>query len=142
MTQNVAAIFEDGLKRYQAGEDPESLIPVFQDICDRSPKNPAAWSSLAWLYLLTDQPNKALKAAQKSVKLDSQAPQARINLVLAMLETQQKGVRQHIEAAQQIIDLDSQIRNDVNENIEDGLSRKPDWKSLHRVKKWLFESEP
>ena len=35
--------------------------------------------------------------------------------------------------------FDNQIAKDVHENIEDGLVRKPDWKSLQRVKKWLTE---
>jgi predicted Zn-dependent protease len=137
MTESVTTLFEQALEQYQSGEKAENLLPLFQEICDRAPKNAAAWSCLAWLYLLTDQENKALKAAQKSVKLDGKAPQARINLALAILETGQKGVRQHIEVAQQIMALDEQIRSDIEENIEDGLTRKPDWDSLKRIKSWL-----
>jgi predicted Zn-dependent protease len=138
MTQSVTSLLENGIERYKAGEKPEDLILVFKDLCDRAPKNTSAWASLAWLYLLTDKPKLAFKAAQKSVKLDSRAPQARINLVLAMLETETSGVRQHIEAVQQIMALDTQIRQDIEENIQDGLTRKPDWKSLERVKAWLL----
>lgn len=137
MTESVTTLFEQALEKYQSGEKAENLIPLFEEICDRAPKNAAAWSCLAWLYLLTDQPNKALKAAQKSVKLDGKAPQARINLALAILEAGQKGVRQHIEVVQQIMALDEQIRSDIEENIEDGLTRKPDWDSLKRIKSWL-----
>jgi predicted Zn-dependent protease len=140
MTDSATSLLENGIERYKAGEKPEDLIPVFQDICDRAPKNAAAWSSLAWLYLLTDKPKLALKAAQKSVKLDSRAPQACINLAIAMLETGTAGVRQHVEAAQQMMSLDAQIRQDIEENVEDGLSRKPGWKSLERVKNWLLTS--
>jgi len=32
-----------------------------------------------------------------------------------------------------------EIRNDVRENIQDGFERKPDWESLKRVNKWLFD---
>lgn len=138
MTDSVADLLEKSIERYNAGEKAEDLIPVFQDICDRAPKNAAAWSSLAWLYLLADKPKLALKAAQKSVKCDSKAPQARINLAIAMLETKTSGVREHIEAAQQIISLDAQIRKDIEENLEDGLTRKPDWKSIERIKNWLL----
>jgi predicted Zn-dependent protease len=137
MTESVTSLFESGLERYQAGEEPESLISVFKEICDLSPKNAAAWSSLSWLYLLVDKPNSALKAAQKSLKLDSQALQSRINLALAMLETGATGVREQIEAVQQALLSDSQIRQSILENIEDGLARKPDWKNLQRLKKWL-----
>ena len=139
MTESVDNLLDRGLERYQAGEKVEDLIPYFQELCDRAPRNATAWSCLAWLYLLTDQENKALKAAQKSVKLESKAPQARINLALAMLDAGQKGVRQHIEMAQQIMSLDNQIASSIQENIEDGLARKPDWQSLQRVKKWLVD---
>ncbi len=138
MSNSVEITLEQGLERYKAGEAPQDLIPVFKDICDRAPKNPTGWACLAWLYLLTDKPDRALKAAQKSVKLDSRSPQARINLVLAMLDTGATGVRSHIEVAQQLMSLDEQIRQDVAENIEDGLTRKPDWESLKRVKTWLL----
>jgi tetratricopeptide (TPR) repeat protein len=138
MSESVTTLLENGIERYKKGEKPEDLIPVFQDICDRAPKAAPAWASLAWLYLLTDKPKLALKAAQKSVKLEPQAPQSRINLAIAMLETETSGVRQHVEAAQQIISLDAQIRQDIEENIEDGLTRKPNWKSLERIKNWLL----
>ncbi len=138
MTDAVADLFDQGLERYKAGEDPETLIPVFKDICDRSPKNATSWACLAWLYLLVDKPKTALKMAQKSVKLDNAAPQARINLVLSMLETDTKGIRPHIEAVQQMISLDKEVETAIIENIEDGFSRKPDWKSLKKVQNYLF----
>lgn len=140
MTDSVATLYESGLERYQAGESPETLIPVFREVCDRARKNAAAWSSLAWLYLLCDKPTAALKAAQKGMKLDPKAPQVRINLALAMLDAGQTGVRSHIEAAQDMMALSEEIRQDVLENIEDGLTRKPDWKSLQRVKQWLADA--
>lgn len=133
------ALFDAGLERYNAGEGPDTLIPVFKDICDRSPKLAAAWSCLAWLYLLENKPEQAYKFALKGVKLDQNAPQGRVNLVLAMLETGQKGVRQHIDAIKQMMSLDSEVERDLTESIEDGLTRKPDWKSLNRVKIWLAE---
>ncbi len=95
MSESVVSILESGLERYKAGENPKNLIPVFKDICDRAPKNPIAWTCLAWLYLLVDKPKQALKAAQKSVKIDSRKPQARINLAVAMLEAGQTRIRQH-----------------------------------------------
>jgi predicted Zn-dependent protease len=137
MTESVTPLFEEGLKRYQAGEDPETLLPVFQDVCDRAPKNASAWACLAWLYLLLDKPKTALKAAQKSVKLDAASPQARVNLALALLDAGEKGVRPHIQVVQQIMTLDGDLRKDIEENIEDGLTRKPDWDSLKRIKSWL-----
>lgn len=140
MTQTVDALFDEGLERYKAGESPETLIPVFKEICDRSRKTSAAWTCLAWLYLLADKPSMAFPAAQKAVKINPQDPQARVNLVLAMLELSKPGVRPHVEVAQQLTMGIAELRDEVQQNIEDGLARKPGWKSLERVQAWLFES--
>ncbi|MBW4417953.1 MAG: hypothetical protein KME13_01845 [Myxacorys californica WJT36-NPBG1] len=139
MTQTVEALFDEGLERYKAGEDPEVLIPMFKEICDRSRKTSAAWTCLAWLYLLTDKPTPALTAAQKAVKINPQDPQARVNLVLAMLELSKSGVRPHIEITQQLTMAVPELKEEVMQNIEDGLARKPNWKSLERVKAWVAE---
>jgi predicted Zn-dependent protease len=136
----VEALFDQGLERYRAGESADSLLPLFKEVCERTPKSSAAWTCLSWLYLLDNKPTQAQKAAQKAVKLNPQDPQARINLAVAMLETAQKGVRQHIEVAGQIVFAVPELREEVEQNFEEGLSRKPDWKSLIRVKNWLFES--
>jgi predicted Zn-dependent protease len=138
MTEPTTTLYEQGIERYQAGEDPEILIPVFQELCDRSPKDSTAWCSLAWLYLLNDKPKQALRVAQKAVKIDPRPPQVRINLALAMLDAGEAGVRSHIEVAKQIMAASEEIRAEVIENIEDGLKRKPDWKSLQKIKTWLL----
>lgn len=140
MTQTVESLFDQGIERYKAGESAETLIPVFKEICDRSKKSSSAWTCLAWLYLLADKPAPAYDAAQRAVKINPQDPQARVNLSIAMLEADKKGVRQHIEAAQQLIMIVPELREEVQQNIEDGFTRKPGWKSLERVKAWLFES--
>lgn len=139
MTQTVESLFDTGLERYKAGETVDSLIPVFKEVCDRAPKNCSAWICLAWLYLLDNKPNLAYKAAQKGVKLNPQDPQARVNIALAMLETGQKGLREHIDLAQQLIFVNPEWRDEIKSSIEDGLSRKPDWQSLIKVKNWLLE---
>jgi tetratricopeptide (TPR) repeat protein len=138
MTDPINDLFDNGLERYKAGEGPDTLLPVFKDICDRSPKLTAAWICLSWLYLLDDQSTLAYKAAQKAVKLNPQDPQAHINLALAMLEEGKTGVRQHIEEAQRSLAINPELRPDIQESIEDGLARKPDWKGLNRVKNWLL----
>ncbi|MBW4423525.1 MAG: hypothetical protein KME50_03415 [Nostoc desertorum CM1-VF14] len=139
MTNTVESLFDTGLERYKAGEAVDSLIPVFKEVCDRAPKTSAAWVCLAWLYLLDNKANLAYKAAQKAVKLNPQDPQARVNLALAMLETGQKGLREHIDIAQQLIFVNPEWRDEIKTSIEDGLSRKPDWQSLTKVKNWLLE---
>ncbi|MBW4454325.1 MAG: hypothetical protein KME55_17360 [Nostoc indistinguendum CM1-VF10] len=139
MTNTVESLFDTGLERYKAGEGVDSLIPVFKEVCDRAPKTSAAWVCLAWLYLLDNKANLAYKAAQKAVKLNPQDPQARVNLALAMLETGQKGLREHIDIAQQLIFVNPEWRDEIKTSIEDGLSRKPDWQSLTKVRNWLLE---
>jgi predicted Zn-dependent protease len=139
MTNTVDSLFDTGLERYKAGESIETLIPVFQEVCDRSPKASSAWICLAWLYLLDNQGKLAFKAANKAVKLNPQDPQGRINLALAMLETGQKGLREHIDIAQQLIFVNEEWQEEIQNSIKDGLTRKPDWKNLAKVKKWLFE---
>ena len=140
MYETIGSLFETSLERYKAGEEPAKLIPVFKDICDRAPKSSAAWACLAWLYLLENKPPQAYKAAQKAVKLHPQDAQARVNLAVAMLESGQSGVREHVDVAMQLIMIDSEVRDEIKQSIEDGLSRKPEWKSLKRVKNWLFEA--
>lgn len=138
MTQTVESLFDTGLERYKAGESVDSLIPVFQEVCDRSAKNSSAWVCLAWLFLLDNKTSSAYKAAQKAVKLNPQDAQARINLALAMLEKGEKGIREHIDFAQQLMFVNPEWRDDIKTSIEDGLTRKPDWQSLQKVKNWLF----
>jgi len=134
VSQTVDSLFETGLERYKAEEEPATLIPVFKEICARAPKSSAAWACLAWLYLLDNKGTQAYKAAQKAVKY---IPRfwARVNLAVAMLETGQPGVRQHVDLAMQLIMVDSEMRDEIKQSIEDGLN---EWKSLKRVKTWLF----
>lgn len=140
MTEMTAeALFDQALERYKSGESPASLIPTFKDLCERVPKSSPAWTCLAWLYLLDNKPSQAYKAAQKAVKLNPQDPQARINLAIAMLETAKSGVREHIDVAAQLINAVPELQQEVQQNIEDGLARKSEWKSLTRIKQWLME---
>ena len=131
--------FDEGLARYKNGESAESLLPTFKEICASAPKNSAAQTCLSWLYLLADKPNAAYKAASRAVKITPGDPQARINLSMAMLETGKSGVREQMEMVAPFLASADEIRAEIQENFEEGLRRKPDWKSLKRVQKWLFE---
>ena len=138
MTQTVDVLFDQGIERYKAGESPQTLIPVFKEVCERAPKSGSAWTCLAWLYLLEDKPNSALKAAQKAIKLNAQDPQARVNLAIAMLEVGKPGVRQHVDIASQVMMAAAELRTEVQQSLEEGLQRRPDWASLQRVQTWIF----
>ncbi len=138
-TTTAADLFDNAIKDYQAGKSPAELIPVFIDICDRAPKLDAAWTCLSWLYLLEDKPQLAMKAAQRSIKIDPFDAQTRINLAVGMLETRTSGVRDHIETAKSIVESAPEVREQVVANFKDGFSRKPDWQSLKRVENLIFD---
>jgi hypothetical protein len=72
-----------------------------------------------------------------AVKLNPQDPQARINLSLAMLETNAKGVREHIELVQRLRVMAPELAAELDDSLEDGLVRRPDWQALLKVKAWL-----
>ena len=91
------SLFEQAMARYQAGAAAEEVLPDFARIVEAAPRQSAGWTCLAWLQLLCDQPEEALRSARFAVRLNGQDPQARINLSLALLETQSKGVRDHIQ---------------------------------------------
>ncbi len=137
---NVAEdLFQQGLERYRAGEDATSLIPLYEKITDRQPKVASGWICLSWLYLLNNQADLAVKAAKQAVKLSPEDPQARINLAIALLETNQKGVREQVEAAQNWLLLLSDLKPEVVENFAEGARRRPNWEALEKVRKWVLE---
>ena len=137
MDQSEESLFEVALERYKAGASPSELIEDFQRITSNTPSNAAAWTCLSWLQLLCDLPEEALRSARYAVKLNGQDPQSRINLSIALLETNSKGVRDHIDYVKRAILVLPEIQKELKESFEDGLSRKPNWKTLRKVKTWL-----
>ncbi len=130
-------LFDEAMARYQAGAAAEEILPTFLSITEAAPRQSAGWTCLSWLQLLCDQPEEALRSARFAVKLNGQDPQARINLSLALLETQSKGVRDQIQVVQKVMAFAPEMTKDLQTSIEDGLNRKPDWKALQKVKAWL-----
>ena len=130
-------LFDQAMSRYQAGADAEEVLPLFIRITESAPRQSAGWTCLAWLQLLCDQPEEALRSARFAVKLNPQDPQARINLSLALLETDSKGVRDHIQVVQQVLTMAPEVSEDLKGALEDGLQRRPGWKALQKVKTWL-----
>ena len=130
-------LFDQAMSRYQAGADAEEVLPLFIRITESAPRQSAGWTCLAWLQLLCEQPEEALRSARFAVKLNPQDPQARINLSLALLETDSKGVRDHIQVVQQVLTMAPEVSEDLKGALEDGLQRRPGWKALQKVKTWL-----
>ncbi|MFM7394550.1 MAG: hypothetical protein ACKO22_09360 [Cyanobium sp.] len=131
------SLFDQAIARYQQGAEPEDLIDDFLTITAQSSRQSAGWTCLAWLQLLLDQPRTALQSARTAVRLNPQDPQARINLSVAMLETGAKGVREHIEMVQRVVQIAPELAAELNDSIADGLRRRPGWQALEKVKAWL-----
>ena len=129
--------FEQAMDRYQAGASAADILPDFLRITESAPRQSAGWTCLAWLQLLCEQPEEALRSARFAVKLNPQDPQARINLSLALLETQSKGVRDHIQVVQQVLAMAPQVAEDLKGSLDDGQQRRPDWAALEKVRAWL-----
>jgi predicted Zn-dependent protease len=137
MTTGHEALFEQALERYRQGAPPEELVEDFLRITAQAPGQSAAWTCLAWLQLLVDQPQAALKSARTAVRLNPQDPQARVNLCVAMLETGAKGVREHIEVVQRVLLFAPELEAELKDSIADGLIRRPGWSALEKVRNWL-----
>tara|TARA_Y100001978_G_scaffold191887_1_gene196434 strand:- start:311 stop:730 length:420 start_codon:yes stop_codon:yes gene_type:complete len=131
------SLFEDALNRYKAGSPADDLIKDFQKIVSSTPNNSAGWTCLSWLQLLCDDPYEALRSARYAVKLNGQDPQSRINLCIALLETNSKGVRDHIDYVKRAMLVLPELEKELKESFEDGLARKPNWKTLLKIKSWL-----
>ena len=129
--------FNAALSRYEAGEDLLPLVDDFKKIINQIPNHFAAWTCLAWLYLLLKNNNEALFAAKQAVKLNGQDLQARMNLSLALLATNTKGVRENIDLIKRIIIMAPDLEKDLKLSVEDGFSKYPEWPELKKVKKWL-----
>jgi len=130
-------LFNQALGRYQQGFPASELVPEFESLTQMAPRNSAAWTCLAWLQLLNDQPIVALRSAKQAVRLNPQDPQARINLSVAMLETGAKGVREHIDLVKRVKALAPELASELDDAITDGLNRRPGWTALQKVKDWL-----
>ena len=137
MDQSEESLFEDALDRYKAGSPADELIKDFQKIVSSTPNNAAGWTCLSWLQLLCDTPYEALRSARYAVKLNGQDPQSRINLSIALLETNSKGVRDHIDYVKRAMIVLPELEKELKESFEDGLARKPNWRTLLKIKSWL-----
>lgn len=129
--------FDQAIHRYQEGAPAAELIDEFVAITTQAPRLAAAWTCLAWLQLLDDQPERALRSARTAVKLNPQDPQSRVNLCLAMLDTGAKGVREHIDVVLRVSAAAPELATELQGSIADGLRRKPGWASLEKVRTWL-----
>ena len=129
--------FNSALSKYKAGHDLNLIVEDFQKIIQQIPNHFAAWTCLSWLQLLLKNNEEALAAARQAVRLNQQDPQARMNLSLALLATNNKGVRDHVELIKKMSTMMPDVKSELKESVEDGFSRYPDWPELIKIKKWL-----
>ena len=129
--------FNNALSRYQSGDDLLTLIEDFKQITIQMPNHFAAWTCLSWLYLLLKSNEEALFAARQAVRLNGQDPQARMNLALALLATNTKGVREHITIIKRMIMMIPDVEEELKSSINDGFSKYPKWPEMKKVENWL-----
>ncbi|MBK16786.1 MAG: hypothetical protein CMK49_02065 [Prochlorococcus sp. SP3034] len=129
--------FNNALSRYKAGEQPINLLNDFKQITIQIPNHFAAWTCLSWLHLLLKNNEEGLLAAKQAVRLNGQDPQARMNLALALLATNNKGVRDHINIIKRMILILPDIEAELKSSVEDGFSKYPEWPEMKKVKNWL-----
>ena len=129
--------FNAALSKYKAEQDLIPIVQDFQKIIQQIPTHFAAWTCLSWLQLILKKNEEALAAARQAVRLNQQDPQARMNLTLALLATNNKGVRDHIELIKKMSMMMPDVKSELKESVEDGFSRYPNWPELTKVNKWL-----
>ena len=136
-TNPIESDFNAALSRYQDGQD---LIPIaqsFQKIIQQLPNHFAAWTCLSWLQLLLKNNEEALVAARQAVRLNQQDPQARMNLSLALLATNNKGVREQVDLIKKMAMMMPDVKTELKESVQDGFNRYPNWPELIKINKWL-----
>ena len=137
MDRNDESLFDNAMARYQSGEEASKLIKDFEEITSISPNQSAGWTCLSWLQLLCNENQNALRSARVAVKLNPKDPQSRINLTIALLETNSKGVREHIEFVKRALLIVPELEKELKDSLNDGLTRKPNWDSLKKIQSWL-----
>ncbi len=137
MDRNDESLFDNAMARYQSGEEASKLIKDFEEITNISPNQSAGWTCLSWLQLLCNENQNALRSARVAVKLNPQDPQSRINLTIALLETNSKGVREHIEFVKRALLIVPDLEKELKDSLNDGINRKPNWNSLKKIQSWL-----
>ena len=129
--------FNAALSRYQDGQELLPITQDFQKIIQQIPNHFAAWTCLSWLKLLLKSNEEALAAARQAVRLNQQDPQARMNLSLALLATNNKGVRENVELIKKMAMMMPEVKTELKESVEDGFKRYPNWPELIKINKWL-----
>ena len=122
MTNDINTIesdFNAALSKYKDGQELIPIVEDFHNIIKKIPNHFAAWTCLSWLQLLLKNNEEALAAARQAVSLNQQDPQARMNLSLALLATNNKGVRDHVELIKKMALMMPDVKSELKESVED-----------------------
>lgn len=111
------ARYEEGLKRYEAGEPLEALLPIFVTLRQEKPDVRVS-VALSWLYTLSGDKAKALHYCREAKGV----PQGRYNHALALLTFGEKGVREKLDEALRMGGEEG--RQDAVENLKDAIAKK------------------
>ena len=124
-TNPIESDFNAALSKYQDGQELIPIVKDFQKIIHQIPNHFAAWTCLSWLQLLLKNNKEALLSARQAVRLNQQDPQARMNLSLALLATNNKGVREHVELIKKMAIMMPDVKTELKESVQDGFNRYP-----------------
>ena len=68
MESTEESFFDKAMARYESGVEACELIKDFESITATAPNQSAGWTCLAWLQLLCNKNEEALRSARKAVK--------------------------------------------------------------------------
>lgn len=143
MTEAVKHPFEQGLELYENNGPLGDVITKFEEGLTLSPKDSTGYTCLAWLHLLRNEGEDAVKGlsyAHKAVALSRQNAQAYFNLTLAMLVNKEKGVRGIFQRAMSLCSSNPEDYQEALENFEDALKRREDFTEAAKILNWMKDA--
>ena len=131
-------LFTIGNELYQQKAPLPEVIDVFLQAEEKYNKDSSVYTCLSWLYMLKDESgdfDKAISYAKTALRLDPGNIQAHVNLVLALLATGKKGVREQFEKV-----ISRSTKQDLEHavyNLKDALERKPEFQDAAKLLTWI-----
>lgn len=129
-------LIQEGMGQYEAKAPYPEVIATFEKaLTGNKDQKSTALTCLSWLHTLNGDAAKGVKTAKEALKLDRTNAQAQYNLVLAMLASNTKGVRDEFEKAMAMSTHDA--IHEAEGNLKDALDRHPDMAAAKKLLGWL-----
>jgi tetratricopeptide (TPR) repeat protein len=129
-------LIQEGMSKYEAKAPYPEVIATFEKaLTGNKDQKSTALTCLSWLHTLNGDAPKGVKAAKEALKLDRTNAQAHYNLVLAMLASNTKGVRDEFQRAMQLSTHDA--IHEAEDNLKEALERHPDLAAAQKLLGWL-----